>query len=224
MTRKTPRKPPLEALTKPSVRNPGGKPRCQRNALRDGKWWQCPLAARDGFTVCWKHGAGSAKREGEGRRKHPKTAALVTGENATPETLQLLFASRPEFQALYAQQLASGGDLLDYREELAMAKALARWFVQKAKLEDFDNSGGKTPPALLAIDRLERVVAIGKRCLEIEASLGAISHAELKAFLDVIAETLHRFVPPEREEEAREFMRVRIRAREQVGVSSGHSE
>ncbi|HYD50718.1 MAG TPA: hypothetical protein VEB21_20345 [Terriglobales bacterium] len=102
-----------------------------------------------------------------------------------------------------------------------MAKALARWFVQKAKLEDFDSSGGKTPPALLAIDRLERVVAIGERCLKIEASLGAISHAELKAFLDIVAETLHRFVPAEREAQAREFMRVRIRAREQIRPIQG---
>ena len=90
------------------------------------------------------------------------------------------------------------------------------WFIDRAKLEDFDNSAGKTPPALLAIDRLERVVTIGKRCLEIEASLGAISHEELQYWVECIAQTLHRFLPPEKEAAAKAFLRERIRAREQV--------
>ena len=99
-----------------------------------------------------------------------------------------------------------------------------RWFIDRAKLEEFDNSAGKMPPALLAIDRLERVVAIGKRCLEIEASLGVISHEELQYWIDCVTQTLHRFLPPEKEAAAKAFLRERIRAREQVMTAANVEE
>lgn len=94
-----------------------------------------------------------------------------------------------------------------------MAKALARWFIEKANLEDTDNIGGKTPPAFAAIDRLERVVAIGERCLKIEAGLGAISHEELRAYFACVAETLNRFVPAGRQHAAMDFLREQVRSR-----------
>jgi len=195
-----------------------GKPRCQRWAIRDGVFWQCPHAARDGCNTCGSHGAGYPKREREGRRKNPVTAAVKSGERARPDTIRQLYESNPEFRALYQIELGRD-DILDFREELALARSLARWFVDRAKLQDMDNSFGKTPPALLAIDRLERVMSMGERCLKIEASLGAISHEQLRYYFRVVADCLDRFVPANQTDSARAYLAERLRRRDTDGVA-----
>jgi hypothetical protein len=47
--------------TESSARRPSGLPRCQARRKRTGV--HCPRPAREGFRVCFMHGAGSAKRE-----------------------------------------------------------------------------------------------------------------------------------------------------------------
>lgn len=207
----------LVARTKASRRHPKGMPRCQFSEDRDGDLWQCPKAARAGFRVCGSHGAGYAKREREGTRQNPALAALKTGEHADSAAMEEYLKTQEAFTAMYEAQLRSPS-LLDYREEVAMGKALLRWFVQTARLLDTDNSFGKTPPALAAIDRLEKVLAIGDRAIKIEAQLGVITHEQLRYERRCVVETMDRFIPADRHDEAKQFLRERLSARSLGGV------
>lgn len=207
----TPRKtkPPKEIQAKCA----NGHPRCQYWKETEAGPQQCKRTARKGFPVCYLHGAGSEKREREGKAKNPATAALKHGGKAKTETLKLAVNSDPAFQALFDHHLASDS-LLDFREEVALGKALVRFFVAKAKLSDTDNGFGKVPPALAAIDRLEKVIAAGERALKVEASLGAITHEELRYYWSVVAETLDVFVAAGRHTEARAYLTRRLRERD----------
>lgn len=213
MAKNEPQKPKRELRTKPSIRHPEGLPRCKRQDIRDGKWWQCPRAARDGFEVCGKHGAGHPSRERAGIRKNPKTAAVVHGQSAKPGTVQSLVSQNPEFEALFRKHLTSPA-LLDFRPQIAIGKALVDHFLAIAELSDTNNSGGRVPPALAVVDRLEKVVATGERCLKIEASLGAITHDDLRYYFACVAETIARFVPAKRQDDATAFLTVRLRNRD----------
>lgn len=203
---------PLVARTKPSRRHPNGRPRCQRWKIRDGDvFWQCTHPARDGFQACGLHGSGYAKRERQGTRENPATAAVRTGELAKPETLKQLWHDKPEIQKIYRAEI-DGDGLLDLRPQLAMAKALARYFTETAKLDDTDNSFGKTPPALAAIDALNRVMDTAERLLKIDERLGPITHQELRAYTRAVATTIVRFVPAEQQAAAFAFLRERALA------------
>lgn len=210
MAKKRDRKPPrpLEAKT------PKGAERCQNWRIRDGEMHQCGNNARKGFRVCWKHGAGSAKREREGLTLNPRTASVTHGKRAKPETREELARNAdPAFRALFSRHL-NGADLLDFREQIALGKALLEVFVAHAKLSDTDNAFGKVPPALAAIDRLEKVIAVGERALKVEAQLGAITHEELRYYFDVVAETLDLFVPRAKHADARAYLTRRLRERD----------
>lgn len=126
---------------------------------------------------------------------------MVTGDSAAPDTLELLRQSKPEFAALYDRHFQAD-NILNYRPQLAMANALAEWFVLKADLNNTDTSSGRTPPVLAAIDRLDRVAAIGERCMRIEAGLGVITREDLEFYFKCIAETFDRFIPEDRLEAA----------------------
>ena len=75
-----------------------------RKGQRCGKW------ARDGFTVCASHGAGTRKRVEEGSRKDPATAALKHG----------LYANRS------GDRLKAGvADYLEHADELYRIDVIA---------------------------------------------------------------------------------------------------
>lgn len=191
-----------------------GAARCQAGRVRDGVWKQCGNPARKGFRVCRFHGAGSAKREREGRAQSPRTANLKHGQTAKPETIEEFQQNAdPAFRALYRRH-RNGTDLLDFREQIALGKALLEFFVAHAKLSDVDNAYGKVPPALAAIDRLEKVIAVGERALRVEAQLGAITHEELRYYFDCVAETLDLFVPRGKHAAARAHLVQRLRERD----------
>lgn len=80
----------------PSLRGGGKVARCQaRNRLGQ----QCNNPARAGFGVCWKHGAGSRKRELEGRAKragHPLTTGLYSVRQAA--LVQEMLEQAPEIE------------------------------------------------------------------------------------------------------------------------------
>ncbi len=218
MAKKRDRKPPKPLAPKTA----SGAERCQNWRIRDGEMRQCGNSARKGFRVCWKHGAGSAKREREGLAQNPRTASVTHGQNAKPETREELARnSDPAFRALFHRHL-NGPDLLDFRDQIAMGKALLEFFVANAKLSDTDNAAGKVPPALAAIDRLEKVLAVGERALKIEAQLGAITHEELRYYFDVVAETFDLFVPRAKHADARAYLTRRLRERDfgRVGLAA----
>lgn len=174
--------------------------------MRDGVFWQCSKSAREGFPVCGKHGAGHASRERAGKRQNPATVNVANGDHSKPTTIKQLFAERPELRALYDDEL-NGDRLLDMRPQLALAKVLLRYFVDIAKLDDTDNSFGKRPPALAAVDTLNQIIAMGDKLLKIEDKLGPLSHQELNALRRGFIATINRFVPEAQREEAYFFFR-----------------
>ncbi len=108
----------------------------------------------------------------------------------------MLFEQYPELRVLYECEIESG-DMFDLRPQLALAKVLVRHYVDQADLENTDNSFGKIPPALAAIEALKKVTEIAERILKIEAQLGPITHAELRRYMHAVAFGIHRFVPAE---------------------------
>lgn len=119
--------------TTPSVRHPEGLLRCQARCRRRHR--QCPRAARDGFRVCWMHGAGSSKREREGRRKNPALGSLRHGFRARRETLDLMLRTEPNLAAEYAHGLCEAG-VSSSDHERALVEALLRRFLGRADLHN----------------------------------------------------------------------------------------
>lgn len=184
--------------------------RCQAVKMEASRQVQCRKAAKEDFDKCAEHSNGyiaeiyNGKREGDAGKKDPGY-------------LKELFLSKPEIQALYDQQLNSPS-ILDYREEIALAKTLLRVFLQNADMEDTNTTNGRVPHALAAIDRLERVLSVGERALKIEEKLGAITREELRYYFKCVAETLDRFVDSSRHDEARIYLARRLREANLSGV------
>lgn len=191
--------------------------RCKMMGTKGGRQWQCKKKARENYDYCAVHGVGYLARELNKERPSTALAHMGSGAHASPEALRELFTTRPDFQALYDVQLRSTS-LLDYREEVALSKALLRFFIKEADVTDTDTRSGRVPPALAAIDRLEKVLAIGERALKIEDRLGAITREELRYYFKCVAETLDRFVDSSRHDEARIFLARRLREANLAGV------
>ncbi|MBI4516714.1 MAG: hypothetical protein HY699_12955 [Deltaproteobacteria bacterium] len=129
----------------------------------------------------------------------------------TPTTRRLLFEQYPELRVLYEAEIESD-DMFDLRQQLALAKVLVRHYVDQANLNDTDNSFGKTPPALAAIEALRRATEIAERILKIEERLGPITHSELKRYMQAVAAAFVRFVPRNQQDPCKEFIREQLMA------------
>ncbi|WP_287417673.1 hypothetical protein [Oceanithermus sp.] len=111
--------------------NGGRALRCKAT-LKNGK--RCSNPARKGFEVCWKHGAGSGKREKEGTRKppgRPPVHGLYSKHGLT------------SIRELRDQLLELGGELDNTDAALATLKATLEWLLsladnQKDKAEKFE--------------------------------------------------------------------------------------
>lgn len=207
----TPSKPSdvvLEAALPPSRRHPHGASRCQAVTGRDGALRQCRRKARDGYRTCMHHGAGSKKREQEGKAQSPAFAALRTGERAKPETLRQLVQERPALAALYAKHL-NDDDLLDLRPVLAQAKALSEWLLDRVGQSKSDDPFAVSNAAK-AIQALAQVMRAADDMLRVEERLGPITHSELRRLTNAVAETVRRFVPEHEREQALAFLRASL--------------
>lgn len=188
---------PLEARTAPSSRHKDGLPRCQRWRVRDGVFWQCPRAARRGMRACGMHGAGYEKRERAGIRKNPAVAAVVTGTVAQPETMRLLLESHPELRALYLHHL-DDRNLLDLRPQLAAAKTLADYYLQKVDLNKEVGPFGSDAPLVRAIDALQRCTKFARELVALEQQLGPVTQDQLARMIHAFAVTLEGYVPADK--------------------------
>lgn len=207
---------PLAAYTKPSKRHALGKARCQRWEMREGAFWQCPRAARAGVSVCIMHGAGTAKREASGERLPPQMANVGTGR---PKAVQILLAQHPEFKALYEHHLSAPiAELLDFRPQLAAAKALVDAYVQRSKLEGDYGPFGSDSSIQRAIDALDRLLRMGERFLAIEAKLGPATQLELAWLRYAFVATINAFVVAEKLEEAKAFCLRKLREARELGI------
>jgi hypothetical protein len=82
---------------RPALRGVGTVARCQARSRTTGT--QCNGIARAGFSVCWKHGAGSRKRELEGRAKRagrPLTTGIYSVRQAA--LVQEMLEQAPEVE------------------------------------------------------------------------------------------------------------------------------
>lgn len=212
---------PLEEFFPASRRHPTGSRRCQAVTWRDGEPRQCRRRARDGFAVCSHHGAGSRKREIEGKATNPALASLKTGARAKESTLRQLWQANPALRALYEQHLESD-DLLDMRPVLAQARALADWIVQK--FDPAAREGESGPPlAFRTIQSLASIVRSAREMIRIEAELGPVTHADMRRVTDAITLTIRQFVPAEQREQAIAFLREQVGRRHRGPAEGGAS-
>lgn len=211
---------PLVPHTKPSRRNPLGLPRCQRWAMRDGKFWQCPNAARQPMPVCPRHGAGFASREAKGLRENPALASTVVNASVkAPKAVAILLAQHPEFRALYEHHLSAPiAELLDFRPQIAAAKALVDAYVQKSRLEGDYGPYGSDSSIQRAIDAQEKLLRMAERYLSIEAKLGPMTQLELAWLRYAYVATMNAFLPVEKVEEAKAFCLRKLREARELGL------
>ena len=162
--------------------------------------YQCPKPARKPTAVCASHGAGTRKLVEEGKRQDPVTSGIITGEYVTkPMSKQEIDAAIFKnggdlFRNLY-DQACQAEDLLNFREELVMARAIARWYMTQHDLKDRVTKMGVDSPADRAIGMLAKVVKIGEGLIDAEKKRGPISHTELSRFMDGINLAVARIVP-----------------------------
>jgi len=110
----------------------GGRARRCKAILKSGK--RCSNPARKGYDVCWKHGAGSAKREREGKKKppgRPPVHGLYTKKGMT------------SIRELRDELLRATEKLDETDTALATLKATLEWLLdladtQKERAEKFD--------------------------------------------------------------------------------------
>ncbi len=98
---------------RPALRGNKMVPRCQARSKRTGQ--QCQNPARTGFRVCFTHGAGSHKREKEGRAKpagRPLTAGVYSVRQAALA------------QEMLEQALQTERDLDNTDREITLARVI----------------------------------------------------------------------------------------------------
>lgn len=187
-------------------------------------FWQCGQPSRPGYKVCGWHGAGFEKRVRAGLKQDPKIAGAMAavarhgivagvGERKKNRRMSMskemraeVFAANPPLAALYGE-LRVSPDLINLRDELAMARALARHYSSQADMDEMmpDPETGAPPPVLQLIESLETVLKIGERVMRLERELGPITPSDMKAVVEVFSACLREFVPGERLDEARAY-------------------
>lgn len=173
----------------PSRRHPEGAPRCQRIIRHPGEHaYQCKRAARRGFPVCGKHGAGFLAREKSGERLSVRSN-LRDGSRARSDTLDALLAEEPLLRGLIK-------DIEDEefrpipltRRLLAMARALADLHVQRANLRNPREIEKAMSLHSKAIDLASKVVTL-------ENSSGVITQRELDRVVNAFGIVLGTYLP-----------------------------
>jgi uncharacterized protein with PIN domain len=124
---------------------------------------------------------------------------VTTARHPKPDVLRILLAEHPTLARLYEHHLAAD-DLLDFRPELAAARALADHYLQTANLKQ----GAVVMRAMAA---LESVVRVAERVLSLEQKRGPVTRAEFEAFRHAFTRTLIQFVPAEQRAAAEAFCR-----------------
>jgi hypothetical protein len=192
----------LEPFRAPSRRHPEGAARCQAVTRRDGQPRQCRRNAREGFTVCSHHGAGSRKRELAGIRKNPALVRLVTGKRAKPSTVEQLLRERPDLRS-FCENNFDDKDLLDMRSVLARMKAIIESLVTHA----YTGRGAeKEAGALIAMHALSPLMRALYHMLRIEEQLGRITHKDMARAMTCVLSTIREFVPADRRKDSLDFL------------------
>jgi hypothetical protein len=99
------------------IPNGGRAARCQATTRAGG---QCAKPARDGFSVCSSHGAGTAAREANKSRKRP---------GRPPSHGLYAKTTARELEKLQVEIREARIDFFDAEQEMVLARAALRWLV-----------------------------------------------------------------------------------------------
>jgi len=160
-------------------------------------------AARTGFPVCGKHGAGFLAREKSGARLSVRSN-LRDGSRARPDTLQAVWDEQPRLRTLLTHFVNAEIDRESlYQHLVAMARALASYYLERADLGD--------------LRQLERALAMHSKVADLVLKLvtlqnrhGPVNPREVERLISAAAMTLHTYVPKELRSEAMHFFRERL--------------
>lgn len=181
--------------------------------------YQCRARAASGSLLCHRHiRGGISARKGKpgdpdnakssmrmqaavaqalGKREPDPIKRLVKGQRQT-----LVLQNDPGLRNLYERYLEDE-DLMDFRPQVALGKALLHRYLEISNLNDPDRVVGLgtllEAPALRAISALERVVNLGVRYAAHEKKIGAVSNADLARFLRALRRAVNRFLKTDAE-------------------------
>jgi hypothetical protein len=133
------------------------------------------------------HGAGSGKREREGRRKNPRLAPVRHGFRAQRATARALVDAEPDLAAEYQRRLIEAG-YNSVREERALAEALLHRFLDAADLTHADALDA-------ALSATARIAMLKEREERAARSAGLVGAEDLLAFLRALGRAVERYVP-----------------------------
>lgn len=160
--------------------------------------WQCTAAARDGYSVCIMHGAGSKKRVAEGKRTEPNQTSLVTGQYAKPDTLALLRKNNPAFAAIERSYLESPVPF-EMRTLVATGRALCD--LALTRVDGLDQAS--IAELMMAIDAIRQSQMVITRAIEAEQKQGPITHELLDRIQQAFGQVLVEYVPAGQLDDAR---------------------
>mgnify|MGYP007059416448 CR=1 FL=1 len=199
--KKTPLQLQLVSNLPRSRRHPHGLRRCKRVIRKEGELpRQCKRAARKGFPVCGKHGAGFLAREQSGERK-PVRSNLRHGARSRPDTLAAVREEQPILQSLIDEYLKSDEYVQNWRHISAVSHALLDMYLVNS---DLDND----PEAC------ERLIPLCGQIMDIRLKLvrafkegGVVTPRTLHKLMLSIAHLIQTYVPKDLQSEAFLFLR-----------------
>jgi hypothetical protein len=194
----------------------GEAPRCQAQCKATRE--RCGRPARQGFTVCSVHGAGTRRRELAGVRTNPRAGSLVHGGRAQQATLVALREVDAAFAAARAEAASRPDRLRAIDEVLLDLWALRRVIVQQVQVEGDDHA-----QAVLGV--LHVLAATIERAARIEQRLSHPEHVHVglvNAFVRNTVATMAEFIAPERLAEALEKLKA-LQAAAVPGTTEGSS-
>ncbi len=166
---------------------------------------------------------GYTKREALGIRQSPAKSATKTGQHAKPETVQHLFEMNPPLEELYQFHLRSES-LYDFRPVFAQARASLDSMREHAMRDKSGAVDAAMQRAQRAIDSAEATLRMGGRLASIEERLSPVTRSAVQRMIDAVAFVLKRFVPPDRLEEAEDYLRSLLSEPDvPVGVAASRS-
>lgn len=161
------------------------------------RFFQCGRAARKGWSVCCYHGAGSAKREKQGIRQRPGVANVTMGTTATPASLKAFLTENPSVDDRLVFWRSSS-TLFDFRELIALNRAMLEHFAKNANLDITENPNGTATPNLRVITATGTLIENTERMVALEKTIPPVLNADVECFLDCVSIILAEFVPKAR--------------------------
>lgn len=210
-----------------------GKTRCQWRNKRTQE--QCPANARAGYTLCSKHGAGSAKTDKELPNALAKAGRATTVVDVRGTGRRELYERYPALQALYDQHAMSRYDeLTNFRELLIETRALIDWHATLPHESDADFFSARLTTIQRGLNNIAAALNAQRQLADVDSEVRLRLAQMLNPIITGMEQIIVQFIPPEHRHDALSMLRDAVAApvaidtaiaqatRPALDVSNGH--